>query len=461
MTKFLPTFPINILVPGGGSSQNTFANFAKYYRQTGVLSNQLNEFSVAESGPAAMSVEVETGEAFVNGFWTENDLIETLSINTADITNPRIDLVILEMQNPTPETDADGVYIRVLTGTPAGSPVAPTLSVTDALYQIAIAQILVGTGVTTILDANITDLRTFSLLQYDPTDILSTVNLFKNFPSLQLADNTQPDWLKVRGTATIEEVDLAGEGISGLEAALGHARGIHCNQGGSAGDAANNHYQDYPFVDEPTLIAGISKVSVSLSVWNVDPGILTVELWDVGGVSSLATVTTATVGAGVDLKMENVTVGSTSLELRFYHSAVNGDYYYSRPMQNIGSTALPWKPRTYHYVDEPVSTVLNENPADANWADLDFSGSTSGLTCALSLTFSGVGSAVVGAYVRRNGSSQAQDGGSVVMHISTVNLAQHSSFILCDHNQIIEESVGAATVTSWIISQKGHHVWDS
>jgi len=63
----------------------------------------------------------------------------------------------------------NNVNLAVLTGTPAGAPVVPALTQTSTTWEISLAQVLVGTGVTTIAAGNVTNERTYSYAAVDAT----------------------------------------------------------------------------------------------------------------------------------------------------------------------------------------------------------------------------------------------------------------------------------------------------
>jgi hypothetical protein len=84
-----------------------------------------------------------------------NDATETLTVTTADPTNPRIDRVVMTIRDAYYSGAFNDVIFQVLAGTPAGSPTAPA----TPANSISLATIAVGAGVTSILTANITDTR--------------------------------------------------------------------------------------------------------------------------------------------------------------------------------------------------------------------------------------------------------------------------------------------------------------
>jgi hypothetical protein len=105
---------------------------------------------------SGMVVKVPAGFAIVRGHAYLSTATENITI-TAAAANPRIDVLVLEL-NPTANT----ITLKMVNGTAAASPVAPTLTqTTDALFQLALAQVLVPASATTIAAGNVTDVRSF------------------------------------------------------------------------------------------------------------------------------------------------------------------------------------------------------------------------------------------------------------------------------------------------------------
>lgn len=103
---------------------------------------------------SGMNVNVATGRAWFNSTWSFNDAIMLLEVPAAEVLLNRIDSVVLEVNaTDTARTNS----IKIIKGTPATNPVAPTLSNDAKLYQHPLANIYVGVGVTEITQANITN----------------------------------------------------------------------------------------------------------------------------------------------------------------------------------------------------------------------------------------------------------------------------------------------------------------
>lgn len=128
---------------------------------TGIIGS--SSLAVTANSPAGMSVRVASGWAAIVGTTTINmgvytifnDAQETLTITTADPTNPRIDLVCATVRDAFYSGANNDVIFQVIAGTPAGSPVAPALPDNS----ISLATVAVGAAVTQINSGNITDTR--------------------------------------------------------------------------------------------------------------------------------------------------------------------------------------------------------------------------------------------------------------------------------------------------------------
>ncbi|WP_062397815.1 hypothetical protein [Methanogenium cariaci] len=129
--------------------------FAKFLRDGIVHGGEGNELAVAVTDPPAMTVQVGTGSAMVQGRFVVNDAALTLTVPDADATNPRIDRVVIRL-NATPGRSVD---IVVKQGTAAPAPAAPTLTQTVETWELSLGQIAVAAGATSVLTANITDER--------------------------------------------------------------------------------------------------------------------------------------------------------------------------------------------------------------------------------------------------------------------------------------------------------------
>lgn len=132
-------------------NQIQFAEVLERFVTNGVFPDQ--KIEIQASDPEAMSVVVTPGDAWINGYFYRNDSDLTLNIDAADATNPRIDLVILRL-----DTVADRIIeATVKKGTAATSPSAPALTQDSQIWEIALAEVQVNAGVTSVGSGDITD----------------------------------------------------------------------------------------------------------------------------------------------------------------------------------------------------------------------------------------------------------------------------------------------------------------
>lgn len=137
----------------------TETQFSQWSRNIGEgVKGSFNTTDLKVTAPGTgMTVSLAAGQAMIRGHYYYNDAAKTLAITTANATNPRIDAVVLTL-DPTANT----IVASVVAGTAAASPVAPTLTQTDAgSYQMVLAYVAVAAATSTISSANVTDARTF------------------------------------------------------------------------------------------------------------------------------------------------------------------------------------------------------------------------------------------------------------------------------------------------------------
>ena len=126
---------------------------ARLWLATGVVRGEGNELAVFADS-TGMQVKVPDGTAWVEGQACLNDAQVTLAVGAADASNPRIDRVVLRK-----DSAANTFALLVLAGTPAASPVAPTLTQSATVWEVPLAQVLVPATATTINSGNVTDER--------------------------------------------------------------------------------------------------------------------------------------------------------------------------------------------------------------------------------------------------------------------------------------------------------------
>lgn len=131
-----------------------------YNAEGGVLTNSGTPpdegLVVTQQTILAAGVKVSPGRASVEGGYYENDADLNLSIAANGSGNPRIDSVILRM-----DITNQTIRLAILQGTPAATPVPPTLTRNATTYEISIADVDVANGFATIGNQVIFNRRMF------------------------------------------------------------------------------------------------------------------------------------------------------------------------------------------------------------------------------------------------------------------------------------------------------------
>lgn len=156
-----------------------FAAYFAMFIANGVFPNPSNGFQVMANGN--MTVTLKAGKAWIFGYYCTNDSDYNLTIDVADGVLKRIDRIVLRLNYLNRE-----ITPVVKKGTFASSPVAPTLQRDADAYEIALADILVGNGVISITQANITDVRLNTSLcgiVHGIVDQVDTTTLFNQYQS--------------------------------------------------------------------------------------------------------------------------------------------------------------------------------------------------------------------------------------------------------------------------------------
>jgi hypothetical protein len=170
--------PPSWLQNGSHPAENDRLTTQALWATTGIIKS--NSLLVTQNTPAGLSVIVGSGWAAIVGtvqsnmgtYVAYNDANVVLSLNTANPSNPRIDLVCVTVNDAYYTGSLDNVVIQVIAGTPAGSPVAPALPANS----ISLATVAVGAGATAITNANITDTRVLVTTNIPESGDISAVN---------------------------------------------------------------------------------------------------------------------------------------------------------------------------------------------------------------------------------------------------------------------------------------------
>jgi hypothetical protein len=146
--------------------QYTSAEWARVHQRlwngNGVDRQYQNAMVVTEAAPPSNSVKVDLGWIWVNGYYLEvHTTPEFVAIANGGVSHPtlpRIDLLVARCDLTSTVRNVD---LFMIAGTPSATPAAPAPVRSGNIYDEPLAQVLVGAGVTTILNTNITDRRAF------------------------------------------------------------------------------------------------------------------------------------------------------------------------------------------------------------------------------------------------------------------------------------------------------------
>ena len=126
-------------------SNGVFAN------PNGTPSNDMKVQSVS-----GMGVKVLAGEGIFMDKWAKLDADMPFEVPTAHVTNPRIDSIVVHIDNSAEVRAGSIIYKQ---GTAAASPVAPSLESGTYIKEYRLANIRVNANAGTITQSNITDTR--------------------------------------------------------------------------------------------------------------------------------------------------------------------------------------------------------------------------------------------------------------------------------------------------------------
>lgn len=134
-------------------SSSDLADYFSAFINNGVFANPANQLKVIAAN--SLDVYVNPGKAYINGYYYSlSEESKKLTITRGDNDYSRIDLVVCSLNLSTRL-----IEIKVLQGTPAATPIAPTITRDDSRYDLVLARIDVEAGCTAIDDSMIADMR--------------------------------------------------------------------------------------------------------------------------------------------------------------------------------------------------------------------------------------------------------------------------------------------------------------
>jgi hypothetical protein len=154
--------PPSWLQNGSHPAENDRLTTQAIWKTSGIVN--ATDLQISQNGGGNMSVNVSSGWAAIVGttqtnmgtYMAYNDASTNLLISTANPSNPRIDLICVTVSDAFYTGTLNQVAFQVVAGTAAASPAVPA----TPTNSLAIGQIAVGAGVTSIITANITNYGT-------------------------------------------------------------------------------------------------------------------------------------------------------------------------------------------------------------------------------------------------------------------------------------------------------------
>lgn len=174
-----------------------FANYFKLFIGNGVFASPTDQCKVVAG--SGLNVVVKAGWAFINGYWYHNDTDLTLPIVANTTASSRTDMVILRF-----DSSSRTIVAQVALGT--------TTVDRTTHYDLKLAEIVVGTGVSEIVTANITDKRADETVCGFVTGLLNVISTSDLFNQYQSMFNTWFD--SVKGQLTTDAAGAIYEKIN-------------------------------------------------------------------------------------------------------------------------------------------------------------------------------------------------------------------------------------------------------
>lgn len=207
------SFPFNaVIVDGVPDRVYTAEDFAAEraaYVSNGVTA--ADALTVSPGADGGMSVDIAAGAAVIDGYTYFNTAPLTLVPEEADVSLPRVDLVVLRL-----DLRERRMYCAVKTGTAAEVPTAPVCETGEEIREIALAQINVAAGESVIESAHIMDLRVradYILNRLEVEELLEKYRTaMENYFNTEDADRLVEASKIVRGDAGAGTV-LCGDGL--------------------------------------------------------------------------------------------------------------------------------------------------------------------------------------------------------------------------------------------------------
>lgn len=167
------------------------SDFAAYFASfigNGVFAKNSNQLRVAQQESPDMSVQVLGGQAWINGWWYDNTSTLNLSIDPADGTLDRVDIIVVQFNLTNRE-----IKTIVRKGSPSAGATAPILNRDVDLWELKLAEVNVSHGTVNITDGKITDTRSNTTVCGWVSGLIDQMDTTELFNQLQEATQDAVD----------------------------------------------------------------------------------------------------------------------------------------------------------------------------------------------------------------------------------------------------------------------------
>lgn len=144
------------------------------------------EDGLAITPAGGLNINLGAGRAWFNHAWVRNDGIEVMTADPADVLQARYDMIIIEINHTRAIRNG---FIKFLKGDPNSSPVYPSMSTEQDVYQYPMFAIYRPADTDEILTENITDLRGTPECPYAS----GVLNVNATINSLKIVDGITPN----------------------------------------------------------------------------------------------------------------------------------------------------------------------------------------------------------------------------------------------------------------------------
>jgi hypothetical protein len=268
--------------PGASVLESQWRDMMKHMlgSASGVIRGFANAFQTIGDS-SGMQVKVNTGECFMRGHFGSSAAQKTLPIASNSSGNPRVDIAVLRVHFAN-----NNIVLDIVQGTPAASPVAPSVTQNTTMWETLLAEIAVANGAVTITAANVTDRRVYTSGVYKLTKTNSVSvpsGTYTNVPFNTIEIPTGDVTLNT--ATTIATVQRAG--IWNLSANVGFEP---LSSGGRRIIIADSSDNSYSRTDTPTMGASEQTYLSTSSVERLSAGAtVKVRVWQ-NGASAINTV---------------------------------------------------------------------------------------------------------------------------------------------------------------------------